>query len=155
MCILTNIHKAMKRTAITLLPDDHAHLQKFIKTGKKTGKELERAYVLLALHDNKPYNDIENYYHVNRSTIWRIAESYKKEGLKKALKDKPRTGQPKKYTVRHEAEIISLACSDSPKGRKRWTIRLLTEHLQKIEGLENINRETVRLTLKKTNISLG
>jgi len=145
----------MKRTDITLPPDDYSHLQKFIKTGKKTGKELERAYVLLALHDNKPYSDIEIYYHVNRSTIWRIAESYRKAGLKKALKDKPRSGQPKKYTERHEAEIISLACSDSPKGRKRWTIRLLTEYVQKIEELENINRETVRLTLKKTNINLG
>jgi len=145
----------MKRKDITLPHDDHAHLQKFIKTGKKTGKELERAYVLLALHDKKPYNDIEDYYHVNRSTIWRIAESYQKEGLEKALKDKPRSGQPRKYKERHEAEIIALACSDSPKGRKRWTIRLLTEHLRKIEGLEHINRETVRLTLKKTNISLG
>ncbi len=138
-----------------MLPDDYSHLQKFIKTGKKTGKELERAYVLLALHDNRPYNDIENYYHVNRSTIWRIAECYKKEGLDNALKGKSRTGQPKKYTERHEAEIISLACSDCPKGRKRWTIRLLTEYLRKIEGLEHVNRETVRLTLKKTNISLG
>ena len=145
----------MKRTDITLLPDDHVRLRKFIKTGKKTGKELERAYVLLALHENKPYNEIEDYYHVNRSTIWRIAENYKKKGLDKTLKDKPRSGQPIKYTERHEAEIISLACSDSPKGRKRWTVRLLTEHLRKIDGLENINRETVRLTLKKTNISLG
>ena len=145
----------MKRTDITLPTNDYTHLQKFIKPGKKTGKELERAYVLLALHDNKPYNNIENYYHVNRTTIWRIAESFKKEGLDNALKDKPRSGQPKKYTDRHEAEIIALACSNSPKGRKRWTIRLLTKHLQKIKGLENINRETVRLTLKKTNISLG
>jgi len=145
----------MKRKDITLPADDYAYLQRFIKTGKKTGKELERAYVLLALHDNKLYNEIEDFYHVNRSTIWRIADNYKKEGLEKALQDRPRSGQPKKYTERHEAEIIALACSESPKGRKRWTIRLLTEHLRKIEGLEHINRETVRLTLKKTNISLG
>lgn len=145
----------MKRVNITLVPSDYSHLLKLIKTGKKTGKELERAYILLALHNRKPYNKIEAYYHINRTTIWRIAESYKKDGMKKSLKDKPRTGQPRKYTERQEAEIISLACSNSPKGRKRWTIRLLTENLRKLDGLENINRETVRLTLKKTNISLG
>lgn len=145
----------MKRANITLEPSDYSHLLKLIKTGKKTGKELERAYILLALHNRKPYNEIEAYYHINRTTIWRISESYKKDGMKKSLKDKPRTGQPRKYTERQEAEIISLACSNSPKGRKRWTIRLLTENLRKLDGLENINRETVRLTLKKTNINLG
>jgi putative transposase len=145
----------MKRTEVTLSPSDYSHLHQFIKSGKKTGKELERAYILMALHDNRPYKDIEAYYHVNRSTIWRTAENYKKKGLEETLKDKPRSGQPRKYTDKQEAEVIALACSDSPKGRKRWTIRLLTEHSKKIKGLEKINRETIRLILKKTNISLG
>lgn len=144
----------MKRTDLTLAPQDYNVLLKIIKTGKKTGKELERAYILLALHERKPYRDIESYYHVNRSTIWRTADGYKNHGLE-ALHDKPRSGQPRKYTDKQEAEVIALACSESPKGRKRWTIRLLTEHLQKNKGLEEINRETVRLLLKKTNISLG
>lgn len=145
----------MKKIPIVLSNENYFKLQRFIKTGKRTGKELERAYVLMALHKNRRYKEIEDYYYVNRSTVWRIASNYQKHGLNSTLKDKSRSGQPKKYNEKQEAEVIALACSDSPKGNKRWTIRLLTEHLQNKKELETINRETVRLILKKTNINLG
>jgi putative transposase len=145
----------MKRPIIKLKQDELDHLLKLVKTGKKTGKELERAYVLLALHNDKSYADIEEFYYTNRTTIWRIAKNYIIDGLNSVLKDKARTGQPKKYSEKTEAEVIAMACSEKPKGRKRWTVRLLTEHLKKVKGLEGINRESVRLILKKTNINLG
>lgn len=145
----------MKKIQVLLSMKEYSYLQSFIKTGKKTGKELERAYILMALYNDKGHDDIEDFYHVNRSTIWRIAKNYQQFGLQFALKDKGRPGQPKKYEEKQEAEVIALACSKSPKGNKRWTIRLLTEHLQGKEGLGMINRETVRLILKKTNINLG
>jgi len=145
----------MKKIQISLSNKDLDYLLKFIKTGKKSGRELERAYVLLALHNKRTYDDISSFYYVSNTTIWRTAKSYLDEGLDKTLKDKERSGQPRKYNEKAEAEIIAIACSKCPKGRKRWTIRLLTEHAKKIKGLEKINRETVRLILKKTNISLG
>lgn len=145
----------MKRVPIILKNEDYSMLQSFIKTGKKTGKELERAYILLALHRNKTYKEIEDYYYVNRSTIWRTSKNYQQFGVKPALSDKERPGQPKKYTEKQEAEIIALACSNSPKGTKRWTIRLLTEHVKKQKNCETMNRETVRLILKKTKVSHG
>ncbi len=145
----------MKRTDLVLSDSDYTQLHQFVKTGKKSGKELERAYILLALHQKKGYKEIEEYYYVNRTTIWRTACNYREHGLAYALTDNNRTGQPRKYSDKQEAEIIALACSESPQGRKRWTIRLLTEHLQKKMGMETINRESVRLILKKTNLSLG
>ena len=145
----------MKRISIALKQEDYNKLQSFIKSGKKTGKELERAYILLALHRNKSYKEIEDYYYVNRSTIWRTGKTYQEQGIENALFDKERPGQPKKYLDKQEAEIVALACSKSPTGNKRWTIRLLTEHLKKQKGFETINRETVRLTLKKTKVNLG
>ena len=147
----------MKRLSVTISEEESDALMKFIKIGKKTGKELERAYILMALNQKKGYQEIADYYYVNRSTIWRTARNYQQKGLKYALEDEERPGQPRKYTPLQEAEMIAMACSDSPKGRKRWTIRLLTEHLQKKKGLglETLNRETVRLILKKTNINLG
>lgn len=67
----------------------------------------------------------------------------------------PRTGQPIKYTEKHIAEIIAQACTTLPDGRKKWTIALLTEELKKKEGFETINKESIRLVLKKAKLSLG
>src|SRR5674536_366532 len=40
-------------------------------------------------------------------------------------------------------------------GRKKWTLVLLTEELKKKEGFETINKESVRLILKKAKLNLG
>ena len=92
---------------------------------------------------------------ISRATVSNIKKRYREEGLQSALTDKPRPGQPKKYTERHEAEIIARACTKSPDGRKRWSLKLLTEELRKKEGFKTINRESVRLVLKKAGLSLG
>ena len=86
---------------------------------------------------------------IHQNTVSRIKNNYLKGGLEEALCDKPRPGQPKKYGAKEEAEIIALACSDPPEGRKNWSIRLIAETLKEKEGFETINRETVRLVLKK------
>ena len=59
------------------------------------------------------------------------------------------------YTTYHQAELIALACGPVPEGRRRWTIRLLVEELNKQNGFETITYGSVRKLLKKTNLSLG
>jgi len=82
-------------------------------------------------------------------------KKYFKEGLKNTLVDKPRSGQPEKYTERHATEIIAQACTKPPAGRKRWTLVLLTEELRKKEEFETINKESIRLILKKAKLNPG
>ena len=134
---------------------DQMYLKRFVKTGQHTAKEIERGYVLLALHNGKKQNEISEFYMVGRKSTWRLKNKYKEQGLEKALKDDPRPGQPVKYQEKEESEIIALACTEVPEGRARWTLGLLQEKLQMIEGMSSINRETIRLTLKKRNVSLG
>lgn len=43
---------------------------------------------------------------VGRNTVGRIKKRYLDEGLQSALEDKPRTGQPLKYSEKHAAEMI-------------------------------------------------
>ena len=78
-----------------------------------------------------------------------------KKGIEFALKDKPRPGQPKKYTEKHEAEIIALACMKAPEGFERWSLELMTSELKKKKGFETINRESIRLVLKKAKQNHG
>jgi len=77
------------------------------------------------------------------------------EGLRFALNDKPRPGQPKRYNDKHEAEIIATACTSPPKGSKKWTLVLLVEELKKKDDFETISRETIRLVLKKAKQNHG
>lgn len=126
-----------------------------MKTGAKKARAIARANVLLLADEGRSNDEICNATRVHRQSIWRIKKRYLKEGLDSVLKEKPRPGQPKKYTDRDEAEIIATACASPPKGRKRWTVRLLTDEMKNKKGFNTINRESVRLILKKRKLSLG
>lgn len=108
-----------------------------------------RARVLLLLHEGKKQKDVESFLKVGHATVWRIKENYLKKGLDYALEERGRPGQPVKYDDRKKAEIIAVACTAPPSGRKRWSVRLLVEEFKDKKGFETINREVVRLILKK------
>jgi transposase len=140
---------------IELEEHEEKFLRNFVKKGRKSARELTRARILLLSNQQKGDTEIAEILGVGRNTVWRVKKRYREEGLQSALADKSRSGQPKKYTERHEAEIIALACTKSPDGSKRWSLILLTEELRKKEGFETINRETIRLILKKAKQNLG
>ena len=145
----------MKRQQVKLSPSELAYLRSFKNSGKRSQREYDRVNILLLLHKGKKDAEIVDFLEVERTTVWRTRMRYLQEGLEKSLQEKERSGQPHKYGTKQEAEIIALACSDPPAGRARWTLELLTEKVSLHKGLESINRETIRLILKKTNVSLG
>ena len=145
----------MNKPAFRLKPKDREFLVNLTKTGNRNSREFERAYVLLALDKGKKHEDITEFYNVSRITIWRVKAKYLHEGVQEAVKDEPRPGQPIKYSEKDKAEIIAMACSKAPEGRSRWTIRLIEKTLKERKVMVTINRETIRLLLKKTNVSLG
>jgi transposase len=134
---------------------DREFLTNLTKIGSRHSREFERAYILLALDKGKKHDEIQDFYNVSRITIWRIKRNYMEEGVVGAIQDEPRSGQPIKYDEKIKADIIALACSKAPEGRSRWTLRSLENTLKIEHSLETINRETIRLILKKTNVSLG
>ena len=54
-----------------------------------------------------------------------------------------------------EAQLIAIACSQTPDGRKRWTMRMLKERLIEMEVVESIDEATICRTLKKTRSNRG
>ena len=145
----------MTKIVLKLKPKDREFLINLTKTGNRNSREFERAYILLALDKGKKHEEITEFYNVSRITIWRVKSKYLKAGVQEAIRDEPRPGQPIKYSETEQAEIIAMACSNAPDGRARWTLRLLEKTLKKQKGMGTINRETIRLMLKKTNVSLG
>lgn len=131
------------------------YLTDFVKRGRKSARELTRSRILLLVHYGKTETEIKETLRICRATVSNTKKRYREEGLQNALSEKNRSGQPRKYTDAQEAEIIALACTNPPKGRNRWTIRLLTDRVKRRKDFETINRETVRLILKKAKLDLG
>jgi transposase len=134
---------------------DKASLENFKKVGFLSLREFNRATVLTFLDKGLSVKEIGDLLEVDRTTIWRIKKRYLEYGLEYALTDLERPGQPRKYTVDHEAELVALVCGPVPEGRRRWTIRLLVEELRKVKGFESITFGSVRTMLKKTDLNLG
>ena len=146
---------------VTLTAGERAHLQELLSKGKAAARTLAHARVLLKADegvDGPRLTDeqIAEAVEVNRSTVERVRMRCVEEGVEAALRPRPsRQLHPRKLDGVQEARLVTLACSPAPKGRGRWSLRLLADKLVELEIVDDISHETVRQTLKKTNSSLG
>ncbi len=89
-------------------------------------------------------------------TVERVRKQFVANGLDAAITRKPTTRpSQRKLDGAQEAQLIAIACSPPPKGRARWSVRLLAKRLVELEVVDSIGREAVREVLKKTNLSRG
>src|SRR3712207_1408360 len=88
-------------------------------------------------------------------TVQRVRERFYEGGLQAALeRSKPDRVYKRSLEGRAEARLIALACSEPPRGRNRWSFRLLADKAVELGIVEEVSHETVRKALKKTNSSL-
>lgn len=92
---------------------------------------------------------------ISATQYFQLKQRYLTEGLPQALKERPRSGQPRKVTAEVEAKITSLACSEAPEGAARWTLSLLQEKVVALHYVETLSDESIRQVLKKANSNLG
>jgi hypothetical protein len=50
---------------------------------------------------------------------------------------------PKIFDGEKEAKLIALACSEPPKGRVRWTLRLLEEKVVELKIVDKASDNTI------------
>ena len=123
--------------------------------GKSPARTVKRALALLKTDEGQIDDRIADALSISRRTVVRIRKRFCEEGLESALNERPRPGQKRKLDERAEAHLVAIACSDPPEGHARWTLKLLADKVVELDFAESIARETVRLTLKKTNSSPG
>ena len=93
---------------------------------------------------------------VSQPTVFRIRRQYVDHGLEAALNRRPPTREyQRKLDGAQEAQLLAVACSPAPRGRKRWSLGLLADKLVELEIVEAIASEPVRQTLKTTRSSRG
>ena len=81
-------------------------------------------------------------------TVERVRQRFVEEGLDSALVPRPRPRGAYKVDQRTEAQILAIAKSDPPSGRKRWTLRLIADQLVALDR-GALSYEAVRRVLKK------
>lgn len=82
-----------------------------------------------------------------------VRKRFVEQGLEAAIERKKQE-KPSRQRVldgEGEAKLLSIACSQPPKGRARWTLQLLADELVALKCVDSISDQTVRRTLKKTN----
>ncbi len=140
---------------LKLSKKDLRYLEEFSRKGNRKARSLKRANVLLLSNKRNSETTIATRLGVSRATVYNVKNRYRSGGLATALEEKPRSGQPRKYGEKKTEEIIAIACTSPPEGRKRWTVRLIADTLCRKRGFETLNRESVRLILKKAKRVLG
>jgi transposase len=154
---------AMKKEyVVELTKEEREYLHKLISSGSAPARKLNRARILLktdignhaeaqALSDRQ----IAQMLDTSIATVQRARERFYEGGLEAALeRSKPDRVYKRSLEGRAEAHLIALACSEPPRGRDRWSFRLLADKAVELGFVESISHETVRKTLKKTNLSL-
>ena len=147
-----------RKYVVTLTQQERDSLRQMLSAGKERARKLTRARILLKADENWTDEAIHQALDVSISTIERTRRRFVEEGLEAALNRRPSTRQyERKLDGNAEAHLIALACSSPPAGRKHWSLRLLAEKLVTLEqvDVDSVSHETVRQTLKKTNLSLG
>lgn len=143
----------VKKYVVTLSEEERCELQSMISTGKSAARKLIHARVLLLadarLESNRTDQQIVEALGVSVRTVERIRQRFVEEGFEAALNPKSRPRIVSKLE-KAEADVVELAKSDPPKGRKRWTLRLLAEHAVQWRYLDGLSHESVRQILKKT-----
>ena len=144
-----------KKHVIELTPPERKKLIAVVSKGRNKALVIRRAHILLKSDEGKTDAEIAEMFYIDPDTVHRVRKSYSQLGLEPTLAGKAYPKPEPKLNERQEAHLIALACSEPPPGWARWTLVLLAEYLVKEGVVESISPESVRLVLKKTNLSLG
>jgi transposase len=129
-----------------------------ISKNKANRNAIVNAYILLKSDVTCAwtYEDIAASYEVSTKKVERIKKRFVEEGFDAALFRKPVTNAHcRKITGDEEAHVIALCCSPPPEGHTTWTLRMLADRMVELKIVDSVSHETVRRTLKKTNLNLG
>jgi hypothetical protein len=149
------------RYRVTLTEQERKELEAMTKSGKLSAKKFIHARALLLCDAGIggpawSVVDTAAALGVTSRTIEHLKKRFVEEGFESALERKPLEKPPReiKFDGAFEARLIALACSSTPPGRKRWTVRLLADKAVELAIAPSVSHMTVQRVLKKTNLSL-
>src|ERR1700716_4341087 len=149
--------RSVKKYVVKLSVEEREQLQALIRKGKSPAKRLLKARILLKADvselgegwsDSKIIEALET----SESMVYRVRRQLVEEGFEAVLSRKQRAmpAVPPIFDGEKEAKLIALACSKPPKGRARWTLRLLENKVVELHIVDRASDSTIGRALKKT-----
>lgn len=152
----------MKQYIVSLSEEQRGMLTSMITGGKEAARSQMHARILLKADQGEhgpgwTDQQIQEGLEVGHSTVERVRKRFVQEGWHDALVRRPQPERPaqRKMDGELEAHLVTLACSQTQGGQKRWTTRLLADKLVQLGYVDQISHNTVWVTLKKMNSNLG
>ena len=123
---------SVKKYVVRLSAVEREQLETLIRKGKNPAQRLLKARILLKADvseagegwsDSRIIKALET----SPSMVYRVRKQLVEEGFEAVLSRKHRAtpAVARIFDGEKEATLIALACSQPPKGRARWTLRLL------------------------------
>ena len=140
----------MIRYTIKLTKSEVEELHIIINKGSHTSQTFRAAYVLLncdvGKYSDKVTNEqISKVLKVGMRTIDRVKKKFIEEGFEAVLERSPTTRiYERKSDGDMEAKLVTLCCSEPPKGYSKWSLRLLADKMVELKYVESISHVTVR-----------
>lgn len=147
----------VKKYVVQLSDDEREQLGALIRKGSSPAHRLLKARILLKADVSEAGegwsdNEIIEALETSASMVYRVRKQLVEEGFESVLSRKARAtpAVPRIFDGEKEAKLIALACSEPPKGRARWTLRLLENKVVELNIVDRASDSTIGRTLKKT-----
>src|ERR1039458_9265743 len=147
---------SVKKYVVRLSREERERLETLIRKGKSPAQRLLRARILLKADvseagegwsDSRIIKALET----SVSMVYRVRKQLVEEGFEAVLSRKQRAtpAVARIFDGEKEAKLIALACSKPPKGRARWTLRLLETKVVELDIVDRASDSTIGRALKK------
>ncbi|MCP4306229.1 MAG: IS630 family transposase [bacterium] len=150
---------AVKKYVVRLSAEERDELEALIRKGKSPARRLLKARILLKAdvsQSGSGWNDsqIIEALETNASMVYRVRKQLVEEGFEAVLLRKQRAtpAVERIFDGEKEAKLIALACSQPPKGRARWTLRLLETKVVELGIVNRASDSTIGRVLKKHSL---
>ncbi len=148
---------SVKKYVVRLSGEEREQLEAMIRKGKSPAQRLLKARILLKADVSEAgegWSDshIIGALDTSPSTVYRVRKQLVEEGMEAVLSrtQRARPAVARIFDGEKEAKLIALACSKPPKGRARWTLRLLENKVVELGIVDRASDSTIGRTLKKT-----
>src|SRR5258708_13563682 len=151
---------SVKKYVVRLSGEERERLEALIREGKSPAQGGVKERILLKADGSEAgagWSDrrIIKALDTSVSMVYRVRKQLAEEGFEAVLSRKQRAtpGVARIFDGEKEAKLIALACSKPPKGRARWTLRLVEKKVVELKIVDRACVSTIGRTLKKTSSS--